>query len=383
MVRPEHHQATAPSVSGGGVHMLGMWLLLGVVAVNVAKAQEMPTYDDLRPALEVAIYPAPPAGYQGALSPKGVELIWNQIVEHLGAGGSTDIDRQHLAAIRIQVEPGPGTQSRAGGSTIVLADGHLRAASLFAYAGARLEADSRLLSCYNMWFDFFIDALAYGDPAVPLDDGYFEMLQALASGEAPNESLKEAFTESIFGWMAFLLAHEAGHIILNHGNRLQQQFRDLPKSVAEWPDEAKRLTQRFELEADRFAVDLTIASAKFSPGAVASWFQWQAVHHVAAMAQVGVSIDQLSTHPPPHERFEAVLKHLVNEHSYHDLPVNELVDYFQSLIDKYDRALLAGRVNELFPMRGRPVSIRVKHERAVKRISKLMLCTNRVAISPN
>ncbi|MBI3796817.1 MAG: hypothetical protein HY268_07605 [Deltaproteobacteria bacterium] len=218
--------------------------------------------------------------------------------------------------------------------------------------------------------------MAYGDPAIPLDDKYFALVSDLHNGQKKNQNLAELFQEYVFGWTAFLLAHEAGHILLNHGKILRERFPQLPSAVAQWPDDAKRLTQSFEMAADQFAVDLLTSTRKLSVRAISVWFQWQAVHYVAAVTQVGIDTDQLGTHPHPQKRFEAVLSQIAKLEDYRDLNLKEYVASFGQLIDKYDRALLAGQIDKLFPMRGRPASMTVKSERAMERATKLMFCTS-------
>lgn len=348
--------------------------LTAVSDMQSVKENSTPIYRDIRPGVDVVIFPAPPDGYQGALSPKGVMAVWSTLLRRWEQADLNNLPVNRLRALQVRVEPGPATSSRAGGETIVITDGHLRAATLFAYAVGRLESDQKILRCYNLWFDLFVDAMTQGDPVVHLDSGAFTLLRQLGPPSGSSTPTSEKFQETIFGWTAFLLAHEAGHILLNHGPRLTTIFPALPDNPLAWPPEAAAMGRDFELEADAIAVDLTLAANLFSASAISAWFQWQALRNVASMAQAGVDVVMHVTHPPPVERFRQVLTQFAKREPRPGLPVETMIAGFEQLIGKYDRALRSGTVNDLFPMRNRPADVGVVEERVIKRISELKFC---------
>jgi hypothetical protein len=321
---------------------------------------ELPAdYWDLTPGVELTIFPAPATGYQGAFNPKGVAHAWRLLTEPLTKFTLGRISLARLKNISVEHEPGPATDTRADGSRIVVADGHVRAASLFAYAAARLLANPALDDCYKLWFDLFLDALAEGDPVVPLDNGYSKLLGRMGQGPIHDEPVASYFKEIMYGFVCFLLAHEAAHILLGHSRR---------------EEDAARIRQ-MELDADRAAVELTVKANVFGGPAIAAWSQWQAIRSLAALinARDGKTI---RTHPPPVERLRTVLQRFEELEQRADLDVEIMVDGLQKLIGQYQDVLAAGRVDELFGMRHRPARMSTKEERTLKRLTRLRFCLN-------
>lgn len=96
--------------------------------------------------------------------------------------------------------------------------------------------------------------------------------------------------------LAFVLAHEVGHIVLRHEEKLS---RDFPSEQAREAarDSWNRLRQEMELEADGFASELTL-NALFQPANMVPWFGLNEVRRVF----YGVSAE----YPSPGQREAAV-----------------------------------------------------------------------------
>lgn len=337
-------------------------------------------YRDITPGVDLVFFPSPYAdGFQGAVSARGVQIRWESLLDSLKNSKLFDRYGANLRKIEIEVRPGPGTGSRAGRDCIVIDDGHLRAAALFAYAVARLVTDQRIERCFAIWFDNLIDALVEGDPVVHLDGGYSKLLSGLHTGHAARDDLATTFREINFGWIAFLLAHEAAHILLDHGEKITKAYPGLPDDPLEWPRQAAQLTQRFELEADETAVRLCEDAQKFSYPAIAALCQWQMVRHVALAARAGATIPE--THPTPDQRLTHVLRICsgITPGERHELEA--ATESLTRMFTKYDKALRRGKVTELFPMRRRPAEMLSKEERAFKRMTLVRFCLDQAGAS--
>jgi len=312
-------------------------------------------YWDLTPGVNVTIFPAPSKGHHGAFTPHGVNSAWKMITEKLVGSTLGTIPLKLLADISIEHQPGSATDTRADGKRIVIADGHVRAATLFAYATARLSEHPLLSDTYKLWFDFFLDALAEGDPIVPFDDHYKDLMRTLGEGRPSKNSVAANFSDTMYGFVAFVLAHEAAHILLGHGRKMADA-----KSVRE-----------MELEADQTAVDLTVAAGLFDGGAIASWTQWQAIRSIGALVNAGRGSSESSSHPLPADRLRVILNRLAELENRSDLDVESSVGELQRLIGEYQVTRAGGRMDELFDMRETPGDVSFVQERAFKRIMKL------------
>jgi hypothetical protein len=249
------------------------------------------------------------------------------------------------------------THGRARGAFIV-ADGHIRAGSLFAHAIAALEDNPGLVDCYERWFRFFVDAMVLGDPVIPFGGGYNDILRALNTPCLERSPQVAAFQDNLMGFTAFLLAHEAAHILHDHASLL---------SAA---DDVLALSRDLELEADKTAIDLLTAADRFSTGGFSAWQQWHVVRTVVIVTLTGEDYRVGTTHPPPVERYSAALCHVVARSSAAVAPSTHLVEYFEQLIQRYETELLRGE-ERLFPMRNRPAAVLPRDERILKRITML------------
>ncbi|HSR70174.1 MAG TPA: hypothetical protein VLU25_19755, partial [Acidobacteriota bacterium] len=330
-------------------------------------------YRDVTPGVNLEFLRSPHAGgFQGAVSERGIQIRWEALLDRLKEREIFDRYGAKLRRIEVEVRPGPGTGSRAGRDRIIIDDGHLRAAALFAYAVARLVTDQQIGRCFTLWFDNLIDALVEGDPVVHLDEGYSKLLIGLKTGRGPRDDLTRIFMEINFGWIAFLLAHEAAHILLDHGEKITKAFPGLPDDPLQWPRQAAQMTQRFELEADETAVRLCQDAEQFSYQAIAASCQWQMVRHVALAARVEATIPE--THPTPDQRLSRVLSVCAGITQGERRQLKAAAEAQMRLFKKYDKALRRGKVAELFPMRRRPAEMLSKKERALKRMTLVQFC---------
>ena len=106
------------------------------------------------------------------------------------------------------------------------------------------------------------------------------------------------------GFTAFLLAHEAAHILHDHPLSMSAA------SCSKRSDEVLALSRSLELEADKTAIDLLMAADWFIVGAFLAWQQWLAVRTAAIAGLTGADYRVGTTHPPPVERFRAALSHV-------------------------------------------------------------------------
>jgi hypothetical protein len=330
-------------------------------------------YRDLAPGAEVVIHGASREGYGGAFAKDGVRFVWDQLRAQLEGMKVSALDLGRLADIEVVFEPGPGIDTRAGPGHIVVADGHIRAASLFAHALPKLEANQQLLDCYAQWFRFFIDAMIAGDPVIPFGKGYSDTLRTLNT-QIERSGEVAAFRDIVMGFTAFLLAHETAHILHDHASRIPAAYWS--KEV--WPDDVLALSRSLELEADRTAIDLLFAANWFTTGAFPAWQQWLAVRTVAIAALTGADYRVGTTHPPPVERFRAALSHVVARKHIDAAQIEDQVAYFEQVIQRYETELLRGE-DSLFPMRNRPAKMPPREERILKRITVLHNCIARIA----
>jgi hypothetical protein len=336
-------------------------------------------YRDITPGADVVIFPAKPEGFHGAISPNGVEHIWSTLRTRLRAAGWDCGDLDRLERVHVSAEPGPSVATRASGNAIVVSDGHLRAGAVFAYAAARLEGDLRINDCYTLWFEYLTDALVQGDPIIHLDANFAE-IQAEAMSNPPNLSLTaKLFSEINYGWVALLLAHEAAHILLEHVQKFSRHFPNISDNPNSWSAPAKALSREFELEADAKALDMLLDAKYLSIRAISVWFQWQCVRSVVIATLAGGNWDPESTHPSHIERCRRFVKGWAERNHEPASVVDKVVSATFELTSKYDKALRAGNIQKLFPMRGRPVSMQVAEERARKRRMQIDQCLQRAA----
>jgi hypothetical protein len=331
-------------------------------------------YRDLAPADEVAIHLASRKGYGGALAKDEVRFVWDQLRAQLKGKRVGALDLGRLAGIEVVFEPGPGIETRAGTGRIVIADGHIRAVSLFAHALAKLEAIQQLTNCYAQWFRFFIDAIVAGDPVIPFGRGYSDTLRTLNTPNIQRSPQVGNFRDIVIGFTAFLLAHEAAHILHDHASLLSAA------SCSKRSDDVLALSRALELEADKTAIDLLMAADWFIVGGFSAWQQWLTVRTVAVAALAGADYRVGTTHPAPVERFRAALSHVATHKQIDAAQVGNLVAYFEQVIQRYETELLRGD-HSLFSLRNRPAKISPREQRVMQRIMVLDICTAR-AIAP-
>lgn len=97
--------------------------------------------------------------------------------------------------------------------------------------------------------------------------------------------------------LAFILAHEFGHVVLEHDRKLKEEYRSVSDSKVDKSAWNKKRRQ-MELEADRFASELTL-NALYQPANILPWFTLAGIrrHHYG----------KSSEYPDPGQR-EAVVK---------------------------------------------------------------------------
>jgi hypothetical protein len=286
-------------------------------------------------------------------------------------GDSASISRtdlQRLKAISISVKPERNTLGSCDGKTIYIDEGNLLVAYDMCYAAASLDRDNSIGDQFNKWHDYLIDAIVQKDPITYIN-GYQDFNDFIFSNGGLDIELQNEFVGLLNSWIALIVFHEIGHLMLNHLDRWNKRFPHLSfTEKGSWNDAQLAFSRRLELEADSFSIALYVGKLHFDVGPVlSSYIDWQLARDIA-LKKSGFVI--FPTHPSPEQRS----CHLLNIYC---ATVKEeyagLCDKISAYIDGYRQKIKDGPLIEVPPMTGvRPPELSINFERFLVRDNQLI-----------
>ncbi len=137
---------------------------------------------------------------------------------------------------------------------IVIDEAYFRIGLAASYSFAVLRSSGmKVVGQYNVWNDYFVDSIVQEDPMVYIDGSTCFGLHP--SGTA--DPLEALVRQEMTGWIAFVVLHEASHLLLGHEEAFQKHYLSLiDKPKSEWPAAALELSRQNEFAADKLAIKL-------------------------------------------------------------------------------------------------------------------------------
>jgi hypothetical protein len=185
-------------------------------------------------------------------------------------------DYRKLKNIGIAISDVNNSLGMTRSDSIYIDKGLIIAIDNYAFAEAMLESGRISSDLYTRWHYYFIDAVIKGDPVTYCTGTtYFnEQFSNLMNSDTKFNNVYQAVYNS---WIAFILLHEASHILLKHIDKWQQKYPAYTNAnLGHWHEEQFKYSQAQELEADNLFMQLYMNSARLDPSYILSscgdWF---------------------------------------------------------------------------------------------------------------
>lgn len=288
----------------------------------------------------------------------------------------SDNDYKKLKGLKIHIANVNNCMGMAYNDSIVIDKGLVFTIMNFSVSEALLQAGIIDTSIYNHWHDYFINAMIKKDPVTFctgltfFDTGFGHLLDS-------NETVKSFYYQTSNAWQAYILLHEAAHILLQHAAIWQKKYPAFNDSnLDKWSKDALMYSQKQELEADNLFIELYTKILKYDISPLfancADWF----IIREGCYAYNGVKLYE--THPSASTRFKNLLdKYCENAKlpkANCDNTFSMFNDYYQRLLEKVKNA----DTREVPKLEGkRPQGVDIHFERFFVRDAQLQILFER------
>jgi len=260
--------------------------------------------------------------------------------------------------------------------SIFIDKGLIIAMANYAFAEALLQSKLLDTGIYNKWHNYLINAVIKGDP-VTYATGTTIYNRDFSTLMNANPSLSSTYQGTYNSWMAFILLHEASHIILNHIEKWKKKFPGYTNAnLAQWKKEQLDYSQDQELEADELFMKMYMQYAKFDMvfvlASCADWF----ILRECFYERKGYTLFQ--THPPTKTRFGNMIRTYCQIASIPNDTRQYIMDFFNRYYDNQYELITGDKIAEVPRMRGtRPHGMDEHMERFMLRDAQLQILFTR------